>query len=224
MDRNRRWPFPRLNDKLVRIDGRGQVPEIAVHAILQDSRGSFWAGGSTLLMLDGNTAAEYRFKGGFGENRIKSILEPATARYGPAPSQVSSAKAFTGFFAPINGISSTVRVLREDPSGTLWIGTIGEGILAYQNGRFSKLTAPNYLPSGTILSLFKDVEKNIWVGTQTGLSRLSATPVSTLPILDAEDSDFSTISQDRDGSLWVASTHLHRFIDGKAAALNSADH
>ena len=206
-------------DKLTRIDGQGGVPEIAVHAIVQDSHGKLWAGGSTLLMLDGNTATEYRFQGGFGENRIKSILETGDgAIWAGTVSGLQHKGVHDASFTRISGITSTVRVLSDDLNGTLWIGTIGEGILAYQSGRISKLTAPNYLPSGTILSLFKDIEQNIWVGTQTGLVRLSATPVSTLPILDAEDSDFSTISQDRDGSLWVASTHLHRFIDGKATS------
>ncbi len=208
--------FRASRENLIRVDGRNGIPEIAVHAIVQDSRNHLWVGGSTLLRFDGDTATEFRFSGGFGENRIKSILE---SRDGTLWAGTVSGLQRKGLhdqaFARVGKISSTVRVLREDRRGTLWIGTIGEGILGYRNGLFSKLTAPNYLPSGTILSLFKDIEQNIWVGTQTGLLRLSITSVSTFPILNAEDSDFSTISQDRDGSLWVASTHLHRFIDGK---------
>src|ERR1019366_8710625 len=81
----------------------------------------------------------------------------------------------------------------------------------YRVGRFTRLRAPGYLPSDTVLSLLEDHEGNLWVGTQTGLMRLSTTPVSTFPLPGAAGSDFSTSYQDVDKSLWIASTRLYRY-------------
>jgi signal transduction histidine kinase len=205
--------FRVVGDALTRVDGRSGVPAIAVHAIYEDSQGRLWVGGSSLLMLNGNRAAEYRFQGGFSANRIKSILETrdGTLWVGTVSGLQRMERHGAGF-ARVPEISSTVRVLREDRDGTLWIGTIGEGIFRFREGRFSKLTAPDSLPSDTVLSIFEDTERNVWVGTQTGLLRLSKTAVSTFPLPDAADSDFSTVYQDRDGALWVASTRLFRFV------------
>ena len=72
------------------------------------------------------------------------------------------------------------------------------------------------LPSKTVLSLFEDAERNVWMGTQAGLLRFSRSPVELVPLPDASDSDFETISRDRDGAMWVASTRLSRIVNGIA--------
>jgi ligand-binding sensor domain-containing protein len=211
-------------EALERVDGHSGIPALAVHAIREDSRGRLWIGGSSLIMLDGTSTAEYPLEGGLGENRVKSILETSdgTLWVGTVSGLQRRERNAAGF-TRVKQISSTVRALREDSGGTLWIGTIGEGIIQYRDGQFAKLTAPEYLPSDTVLSLFEDVEQNVWVGTQTGMLRLSRTPVSTYPIPDAEDSDFGTISQDRDGALWVASSHLYRLAGGGLFRISSRD-
>lgn len=200
-------------DRLARVDGVGGVPAVAVHDIREDSRGRLWAGGSSLLMLDGSRTVEYRLEGGSSEQRVKSILETrdGVIWVGTVSGLERLNPDGTGRFIHVPDVSGTVRVLREDHDGALWIGTIGEGIFLYRAGRFTRLRAPDYLPSDTVLSLLEDHEGNLWVGTQTGLLRLSATPVSTFPLPGAAGSDFSTIFQDVDKSIWIASTRLYRY-------------
>lgn len=200
-------------ERLVRTDGHAGVPHLAVHAIREDSQGRLWVGGSTLLMLDGNRTVEYRFAGGFSQHRIKSILPARDGAIwvGTVSGLQRMQPRGAGRFTQAPEVSSTVRVLREGRDGSVWAGTIGEGILFYRDGHFSHLSAPDSLPSQTVLSFFEDNEQNVWIGTQTGLLRLSETPVSTFPLPGAADSDFGTIYQDRDGALWIASTHLYRF-------------
>ncbi|MGD0361984.1 MAG: two-component regulator propeller domain-containing protein [Bryobacteraceae bacterium] len=200
-------------DRLARVDGLGGVPAVAVHDIREDSHGRLWVGGSSLLMLDDGRTVEYRLEGGSSEHRVKSILETrdGVIWVGTVSGLEQLRPEETGRFVHVPEISGTVRVLREDHDGALWIGTIGEGIFLYRAGRFTRLRAPDYLPSDTVLSLLEDHEGNLWVGTQTGLLRLSATPVSTFPLPGAAGSDFSTIYQDVDKSLWIASTQLYRY-------------
>ena len=198
--------------RLARVDGRGGVPTVAVHDIREDSRGRLWVGGSSLLMLDGGRTVEHRLEGG-SSARVKSILQTrdGVLWVGTVSGLERLNPEGTGRFNRVREVSGTVRVLREERDGALWAGTIGEGIFFYRAGRFTRLNAPGYLPSDTVLSLLEDQEGNLWVGTQTGLLRLSTTPVSTFPLPGAAGSDFSTIYQDVDQSLWIASTRLYRF-------------
>lgn len=208
-------------ERVSRVDGTPRVPALAVHAILEDRHGRMWVGGSTLLLLDGAQACEYRLPGERGANRIKSLLETrdGTIWVGTVSGvQRSIGSAGDGArpvgFTKLGGLVATVRVMREDREGTLWLGTIGNGIVRRAGGRTSVLTAPATLPSNTVLALFTDAGQNIWIGTQTGMLRLSQTALSTLSLAGSADSDFSTISPDADGTLWVASTFLYR-IQGR---------
>jgi ligand-binding sensor domain-containing protein/signal transduction histidine kinase len=206
-------------DRLARVDGRGGVPALAVHDIRQDGRGRLWVGGSSLLMLDGAHAVEYPLEGGASEHRVKSILETRDGVvWVGTVSGLERLDPSGGRFKRVSEVSGTVRVLRQNQDGALWVGTIGEGIFFYQASRFTRLRGTAYLPSDTVLSLLEDHEGNIWVGTQTGLMRLSTTPVSTFPLPGAAGSDFSTIYQDVDKSLWIASTRLYRY-SGQIARL-----
>src|ERR1039457_5257607 len=134
------------------------------------------------------------------------------ARGGGKPRRGTGTRASrdTGQFEKVPEILSTVRALREERSGALWIGTIGDGLLRYSDGRFTHVTAPDNPPSSTVLGIFEDNEQNIWAGMQTGLLRLSRAAMSTFPLPDTATADFGTVYADPDGSLWVAGTHLYR--------------
>src|SRR5262249_22655030 len=105
---------------------------------------------------------------------------------------------------------TTVRALMEDRSGTLWIGSIGDGLIRYSGGTFTHVAASDNPPSSTVLALFSDNERNIWAGMQTGLLRLSRAAINSSPLPDPANADFGTVYSDPDGSLWVAGTHLYR--------------
>jgi ligand-binding sensor domain-containing protein/signal transduction histidine kinase len=201
-----------------RVDGRKGVPQIAVHAIRPDSRGRLWVGGSKLLAFENGVAREYRLPGLYSQNRVKSIQELRDGSIWVGTVSGLNRMDRAGNFHRVASISGTVRTLCEASDGALWAGTIGHGITVYREGKTIPLTAPESLPSNTVLNVFEDAEKNVWIGTQAGLLRYSRTPVSVLPLPGAADSDFGTLTLERDGMLWVASTHLFRLQGGKAIA------
>ncbi len=206
------------DEHIQRVDNSGNVPLLAVHAITEDSRAGLWIGGSKLLRLQTNEAVEYHLSGEASQNRVKSIAvtQDGTIWVGAVSGLHRMTQSATGIsFQRMKEISGTVRFLHETSDGTLWVGTIGHGIYEYRDHQFSRLTAPDTLPSNTVLNLFEDVEKNAWIGTQAGMLRLSKTPVRIVGLPDAGDSDAETIYQDRDGDLWVAAANLFRFHDGR---------
>jgi ligand-binding sensor domain-containing protein/signal transduction histidine kinase len=210
--------FQFSGNRLERMDNTESIPAIAVHAIHEDRRGQLWVGGSKFLRFVGNAAVEYNLGGEASQNRVKSITETqdGTVWVGTVSGLQKMAPQETSF-KPVGEINGTVRVLREMSDGTLWIGTIGRGLLTYREHRFSDIAVPDPLPSNTVLNLFEDVEKNIWIGTQGGMLRLIKTPVRTVKLPDAADSDAETVYQDRTGDLWVAAVNLFRVHNGKAA-------
>ncbi|MGO8759171.1 MAG: two-component regulator propeller domain-containing protein [Terracidiphilus sp.] len=202
-------------DRFVRVDGTGNVPALAVHSIYRDRSGGLWVGGSKLIRLSGGQATEYTMRGEASQNRVKSILqtEDGTMWVGTV-SGLNRMSPGASAFDPVPGIAGTVRVLRQTADGVLWIGTIGKGAYQDRAGKLTQITAPASLPSNTVLNLFEDGEKNFWIGTQAGMLRLTQAQVSIIPLPQANDSDFGTIYQDRDGSFWIGSTLLFRMKDG----------
>jgi ligand-binding sensor domain-containing protein/signal transduction histidine kinase len=207
--------------RLVRVDGNGKIPAIAVHAIAQDRAGGLWVGGSRLLRLFHGEVREYHLQGGGSMNRVKSILQTRDGSvWVGTVSGLHVLRPGARHFARLAGINQTVRVLRQTPDGALWVGTIGQGLFLRKDGRFTSIAAPESLPSNTVLNVFEDDEKNIWIGTQAGMLRLTRTPVRIVPLPQGADSDFGTLYLDRDGTLWVVSTHVFQVRDGVARPWN----
>jgi ligand-binding sensor domain-containing protein/signal transduction histidine kinase len=204
-----------VGERFVRSDAVPGIPALAVHGIFPDRDGSLWVGGSRLIRFQAGQAREYTLRGEASQNRVKSILRTrdGTLWVGTV-SGLNRMLPGSDSFERVAGVSATVRVLRETSDGLLWIGTIGQGAFTYRNGRLTQITAPDQLPSNTVLNFYEDDETNFWVGTQGGMLRLARTPLVVTPLPQVNDSDFGTVYQDRDGSFWIGSTRLFRMRNG----------
>jgi signal transduction histidine kinase/ligand-binding sensor domain-containing protein len=207
--------------RLERVDGKGNIPGIAVHAIAEDRQGGLWVGGSKLLRIFDGHVREYSLAGGGSLNRVKSILQTRDgAIWVGTVSGLNRLRPGAQHFEQVPNINQTVRVLRQAPDGSLWVGTIGQGLFLLSKGSFTSITAPESLPSNTVLNVFEDDEMNIWIGTQAGMLRLTRTPVRIVPLPQSADSDYGTLYLDRDGVLWVVSTHVFQIRNGVARPWN----
>jgi signal transduction histidine kinase/ligand-binding sensor domain-containing protein len=208
--------FRMTGGRLDRVDGHGGVPEMAVHHITEDRGGSIWAGGSQLVAIDrSGTARVYSLPGAYSKNRVKRILQTSdgTLWVGTVG---GLQRLVNGRFESIPQIHATVRSLLETSDGTLWAGTIGHGLWKLRRGEPPRMLAPSPLPSDTVLSMLQDHDGQIWIGTQAGMVRLSRTPVNVVPLPNAGDPDFETISGDARGNVWVVAQSLYLIHDGKA--------
>lgn len=209
--------FQVVGPSLQRVDGTNGVPAIFVRTITQDQQGDIWVGGTTLLQFHGTSVRVYPLPGGPSLNLVTNLL---ATREGKLWIGTLSGLHFldsSGTLRKIRGSSGIVAALRETSDAALWIGTIGQGLFLYQAGSLSRPLVSQSLPSSTISAVFEDNEKNIWLGTQAGMLRMTKTPVRITALPGGADSEFETIYQDRDESLWVAvSTHLFRIRDGIA--------
>jgi ligand-binding sensor domain-containing protein/signal transduction histidine kinase len=201
--------------KFKRVDGVDGRPTIAVHAIAEDRLGRLWVGGSRLLCIDRDELREYRLPGVSSQNRVKSILETTDGTiWVGTVSGLDRLRPGTGVFERMSGVQGTVRVLRQTSDGLLWVGMIGGGFRSIKGYDSVTMTAADTLPSNTVLSVFEDDERNIWIGTQAGMVRLTRTPVRIALLPQTVDSDFGTIYADHDGTIWVVSSEVFRMRNG----------
>jgi signal transduction histidine kinase/streptogramin lyase len=122
---------------------------------------------------------------------------------------------------PLSPYSSTITAVATDNSGTLWIGTRGDGVIRYSttggHANPHRYTRLDGLSSDLIRSIFEDREHNIWVGTENGLERLRRNRVVSLTMRDGLQSDvIRSIAAGADGSVWLGTEDgLQRLLNGQ---------
>jgi signal transduction histidine kinase/ligand-binding sensor domain-containing protein/CheY-like chemotaxis protein/AraC-like DNA-binding protein len=144
-----------------------------VYCVLCDSKGRVWAGGirGPLSYLDRASGTFVRIETPAssvnclledGKGRIlvgteKGIYQVEGKRLAPLYPELASEK---------------IQAILEYSNGTLWIGTLGSGIMlvsAY-NKLERRLNASDGLPSDVICALMKDRYGDVWVGTSKGIA------------------------------------------------------
>ena len=202
-------------ESLVRVDGSGGVPAVAVHSIRQDQEGRLLIGGSGLLILDGSKATYYHSSEDLADNSIRTILQTRDGAVwiGTISGLRRLEQGVRGdpFLTPRTISGTNISVLAESRGGELWIGTYGQGLRHLVGGRMERLDAPAELPHNNVLALFEDSEDDVWVGTQGGLLRLSPSAASTVTTPDSVPRGINTIYQDPGGPLFVAALNGRLF-------------
>ena len=113
--------------------------------------------------------------------------------------------------------TDSVFCLTVTRDGTLWIGVEGGGLVRYRAGQFREFTALDGLSNNVVRAIFEDRDGLLWVGTDQGLFQLHG---ERLVRIDATDLiprlSVHTITQGRNGAIWVGGTSLLRILSGKA--------
>ncbi len=65
-----------------------------------------------------------------------------------------------------------VSALAEEADGTVWAGSVSEGLLWFKEGKLGIINASSGLLDNSVEALLVDREGNLWVGTGAGLNRL----------------------------------------------------
>ncbi|MGH9352396.1 MAG: ligand-binding sensor domain-containing protein, partial [Terriglobia bacterium] len=212
--------FRLQGDHFIRIDGRRGLPPISVHAIAEDHQGQLWVGGSGLFVIDRGTVKKILLDTSAASDQIKSIFQSRdgtiwVGTYAGLYRLKDGAVLHTSFDRDVEAN------ICEDHSGNVWVGWVGGGLSRFHGGSFltyRTYRAPGVLPNNTVLSIFEDSDRDLWVGTENGLLRMSDTGVSVLENKDGLSlgnastiyENVSTIYEAPDGTLWIANGHLYR--------------
>jgi len=70
--------------------------------------------------------------------------------------------------------------LAETPDGTVWAGSVGEGLFQFKAGKLVAINAGSGLSDNLVEALLVDREGKLWVGTHGGLNRICPRNLSVL--------------------------------------------
>lgn len=132
---------------------------------------------------------------------------------------------FVSFGLP-EGISSRpVRTLFGDSHGSLWIGSVGGGLIRWNAGHLTTCTVANGLPSDSVNALAEDDDGRIWIGTDGGLALWENGKL--VPFDAAREfigKTITTLFKDPHGNMWLGATGVgvFEFHDGKFMPLEDS--
>jgi ligand-binding sensor domain-containing protein/signal transduction histidine kinase len=148
-----------------------------VWAIEEDQNGNIWVGtgrpASLHLFKEGKFIAYGKHQGLGVRNGVRAIAADNQGNLWLGGDGGGLCRFRDGVFTCFkteDGLpSSLVRVIRQDKSGDLWIGT-NDGLCRYRNGHFICYTTENGLAHNAVYAILQDSSGELWFGTQGGLS------------------------------------------------------
>ncbi|MGN6182658.1 MAG: ligand-binding sensor domain-containing protein, partial [Thermoanaerobaculia bacterium] len=103
---------------------------------------------------------------------------------------------------------TSITSIFEGASDSLWMSTIGGGLLRFANGKLDSLTTRDDLPSDSVNQLLEDQEGNLWLAlTGGGLARITAASIT--PVMPPSVSAEWMLASMRasDGRLWFTTSN-----------------
>lgn len=84
------------------------------------------------------------------------------------------------FRIPRHSATPFVSSLAEQPDGTVWAGSTSEGLFQFKQGKLTAMNASAGLLDNRVTTLFTDRDGYLWIGRDSGLSRLRRDQLFTI--------------------------------------------
>ncbi len=228
--------YVRVEDRFIRYKHDPANPRSlsgnSVSAIEQDSAGTIWIGlwGGGLSRYDPNTNSFLRYRHdptsprSLGDDRVTSICVGRdggmwVGTWGGVHKQnVTPGEGESSSFAPFDRIGNySVTRIYEDKSGCLWVGTLGSGVIRYDE-KTNELSAYHHeknnmksFSSGGVKCILEDSKGDLWIGTYGGgLNRFDRATNTFFHfqagpenVYSLKDNYIFSLCEDRTGRLWI---------------------
>lgn len=97
-----------------------------------------------------------------------------------------------------------ILALMVDRSGRLWIIPRGGGVIRFQDGSFEALTRFSGILSKEVWCIIESVDGSIWIGSNTGLTRITGGEPVKIPLPgNLSGRAVTALLEDRNGAIWV---------------------
>ncbi len=180
-----------------------------IFSLFEDRAGKVWAGGTRgLYVFDQSSVWQYTaFEASTGVSGIAQVLDGS----------MIWTDAGKGLQRLVNGrimpyperfrTESRSRILLSDHEGSLWIGTMGQGLIHVHQSLIDQYARADGLSGDTIYCFLEDREHNVWVATDRGLDRFRDLPVVILSKREGlSDDTAGSVFASRTGGVWIGTT------------------
>jgi signal transduction histidine kinase/ligand-binding sensor domain-containing protein len=214
-------PLCRISGTDVRCYDYGTVERGLLSApghLAEDASGSFWVILSTAVVRwKPGSVKIYRltYQGGNGVRDLAAADDGSVWIGIETPGHGGGLQRIVGgvmqpFAVPkLNGETLEVFTLLIDRQGSLWVGTLNQGLYRIHGADVDHFGSANGLSSDSVNHLFEDREGSLWVATSKGLDMLRDLPMSTFSTSEGVSEDeVESVLAARDGTVWIGSNHL----------------
>jgi diguanylate cyclase (GGDEF)-like protein len=114
----------------------------------------------------------------------------------------------------------------QTSDGALWLGSRGQGLTRWKDGKFRTFTTKDGLPDDVVLALLEDRAGDLWIGTSEGLARRRGERFETFTVKDGlGSSKILCLAEDRAGDLWIGTRGggVNRRRDGRFERVGVAE-
>ena len=206
--------------KLIDLHSVAELRTSYVTSLASSRSGGLWVGlaHSAFGFYDGQS---FSFRGAKEPGLdVQSLLESRNGTLWLASQQLAAHLNPSGELetnlpsALFTNANPNVKCVYEDREGRVWFGTLSQGVYFWQDGRITKLPAPE-LEGVAANCIAEDLAGQIWVGMANGLYCFDASfkrrEIPPLP------SAISALLVDRHGVLWIGTSWmgLARYQDGR---------
>jgi signal transduction histidine kinase/ligand-binding sensor domain-containing protein len=217
--------FRFAKNKFQRLDGTAAFPRITVGAIYQAIDGTIWVGGSRLVYLFGDRAEDVAFHIGSSQISVKTIRQGSlgTILVGAVGGLVAlqrNAASPTYSVVQLYRDQDTVRDIEADADGLVWAATSKRSLISFRQNRLQPSAVRNQSNVRSALCIYRDLNHDLWVGTQTGLTRLRQSDAMMLTLPNHQPLSTETVFQDRFGCMWFANAGLYKFCAGELSKVD----
>lgn len=106
-------------------------------------------------------------------------------------------------------VSQYIRSIFQDSNGNLWFGTLGDGVVKYDEKTLTYFSSPDGFINNTVYAINEDKKGNLWFGTDQGVYKYDGTTFRNFNQKDGLnhlDITRKGILVDQSGAIWVG-TH-----------------
>ncbi len=183
-----------------------------VRAICEDSEGNLWLGtsGGGLIQLQPQSIHVLRTEQGLPDN-------PPTALALDAAGQIYVGQQRGGLFVGESGrfdragssdglgFQNFITSVAVAPDGAVWAGTLGEGLVGFQNGREVHLTTADGLADNLVLAVCVDGAGVVWASTAAGgVNRVEGSRIASFGVAQGlPEAPVTVMVPASGGGLWL---------------------
>ncbi|WP_445666191.1 ligand-binding sensor domain-containing protein [Fodinibius sp. AD559] len=209
-----------MGDQIQNYTIENGLPNNVVTSIAEDPLGQYWIStyGGGITRVKNNDIETLNNSDGLVDNKVYTMETDALGRlligtrWGLSIYHENTFQNFDEDDLPHRKIRAILPVEGENE---FWLGTYGQGIIQFQDGKFNQITEADGLPNNTVMAFEQSNEGTIWAGTYGGLSRFQDDSVTNYTIQDGlPHNGILDVLIDNRGELWVTTFGgIARFAD-----------